>query len=176
SQIGYAGSEVKSHFADASILFGIDQLVKGVVRTISGMIRGLLTVLPLPGVQQLAGIISAFLRIALGFIDELILARIIRSGTDNPWESAKDSLILYGQNYKSMLKNAAWLAVIVYVLSFLVFLVMLVPAGVIMYLIPGGWSAAGIVFALLLAWSIKVAVFEPFAITCMMQVYFRTAD
>src|SRR5699024_6828732 len=109
-------------------------------------------------------------------MDELILARIIRTGADNPWGSARDSLILYGQNYRIMLKNAAWLAAIIYLLSFLMFLVMLAPAALIVYLIPGAWTVAGFVFALLFAWSIKAALLEPFAITCMMQVYFRTVE
>ena len=73
-----------------------------------------------------------------------------------------------------MLKNAAWLALIVYGLSFVVFLVMLAPAALAVYLIPGTWSAGGIVFALIFAWAVKAALLEPFAITCMMEVYFRT--
>ena len=75
-----------------------------------------------------------------------------------------------------MLKNAAWLAVIVYALSFLVFLVMLAPAALVVYLLPGAWSAGGFVFALLFAWSVKAALLEPFAIACLMQVYFKTIE
>lgn len=75
-----------------------------------------------------------------------------------------------------MLKNAAWLALIVYGLSFVIFLIMLAPAALAVYLIPGAWSAGGIVFALLFAWSIKAALLEPFAVTCMMDVYFRSIE
>ncbi len=32
------------------------------------------------------------------------------------------------------------------------------------------------VFALLFAWSVKAAFLEPFAVTCLMQVYFRITD
>ena len=51
---------------------------------------------------------------------------------------------------------------------------MLAPAMLAVYLIPGAWSAGGIVFALIFAWAVKAALLEPFAITCMMEVYFRT--
>lgn len=176
SQLGHGTAIVKQRFVQASVLFGVDQLIKGVVRAISGLARGILTILPLPGSQQLANIIEAFLRVALGFIDELILARMIRSNTDNAWASAKESLILYGQNYKPMLKNAAWLALIIWLLSFVVFLVMLAPAALIVYLLPGTFSAASFLFAILLAWGLKAALLEPFAVTCMMQVYFPLAD
>lgn len=176
SQIAYAREEVTKRFAQASVLFGIDQLVKGVLRAITGLVRGIISILPIPGAQQLVAILRAFLRIAVGFIDEVILAYAIRTKSDNAWASAQTGVVLYAQNYKLMLKNAAWLALIVYGLSFVVFLVMLAPAALAVYLIPGAWSAGGIVFALLFAWSVKAALLEPFAVTCMMDVYFRTIE
>lgn len=176
NQVAHATAVVKQRFPQASVLFAIDQLVKGVIRAISGLVRGILTILPIPGAQQLAGILSAFLRVAVGFIDEVILAYAIRTNSDNAWMSAKEALVLYGQNYKVMLKNAAWLAIIIYGLSFLVFLVMLAPAALVVYMMPGAWAAGGFVFALLVAWSVKAALLEPFAITCMMQVYFETIE
>lgn len=167
---------VTKRFAQASVLFAVDQLIRGVLASITGMVRGILTVLPIPGVQQLAGILHAFLRMTVGFIDEVILAYAIRTGSTNAWESARSALVLYGQNYKVMLRNAAWLALIVYGLSFLVFLLMLAPAALVVFFLPGAWSAGGLVFAILFAWSVKAALLEPFAITCMMQVYFRTIE
>ena len=176
SQLDHGQAVVRERFAEASVLFGLDQLVRGVLGAITGLVRGVLRVLPLPGAQQLSGILHAFLRVGVGFIDEVILAYAIRSGATNPWESARTALVLYGQNYQDMLKNAAWLALIVYLLSFVIFLVMLAPAALVVYLIPGGWAAGGLVFAILFAWSVKVALLEPFAITCLMEVYFRTIE
>src|SRR5699024_2737727 len=133
SQLGYGAGIVKQRVVSSSVLFAIDQLIKGAVKAITGMVRGILHLFPIPGIQRIAGLIHAFLRVSLGFVDELILARMIRTESEEPWNSAKDSVILYGQNYKVMLKNAAWLALIIYFLSFLVFLVMLVPAAAIAY-------------------------------------------
>ncbi|MCA1299807.1 hypothetical protein [Stappia indica] len=175
-QITHAAAVVKERFAQTNVLFALDQLVKGVIGAITGLVRGILTILPIPGAQQLAGILHAFLRIAVGFIDEVILAHAIRTQSTNAWGSAKDALVLYGQNYKVMLKNAAWLAIIVYGLGFIVFLVMLAPAALVVYLMPGAWAAGGIVFALLFAWAVKAALLEPFAIACLMQVYFKTIE
>lgn len=176
SQVAHATATVKERFPQASVLFAVDQLIKGVVKAISGLVRGILTVLPIPGAGQLAGILSAFLRIAVGFVDEVILAYAIRTRSTDPWGSSKDALVLYAQNYKPMLKNAAWLAIIVYGLGFLVFVAMLSPAALVVYLMPGAWAAGGVMFALLFAWSVKAALLEPFAITCMMQVYFSTIE
>lgn len=176
SQIKHATGVVKERFAETSVLFGVDQLVKGVLRAITGLVQGIASILPVPGLQQFVGIIRAFLNIAVGFVDEVILAYAIRTGATNPWESARTALVLYGQNYKPMLKNAAWLTIITYGLAFLVFLVMLAPAAALVWFLPGAWSAGGFIFALLFAWAVKVALIEPFAIACMMDVYFKTVE
>lgn len=175
-QIDHGSTVVKERFGQASLLFGVDQLIKGVLRAITGLARGIFGLLPIPGARQFIRLIEAFLKIAVGFIDEVILAYCIRTGSDNAWASSREALVLYGQNARPMLKNAAWLALFVYGLSFAIFLIMLVPAAGVAYLIPGGWSATGVVVALLFAWSVKVAVLEPFAITCMMQAYFKVIE
>jgi hypothetical protein len=172
-QITYASAVVKQRFAESSVLFAVDQLVKGVLGAIIGIVQGVTSLLPIPGLQNLVGLVRAFLRISIGLVDEVILAHAIRTEASNPWVSAREALVLYAQNYPAMLRNAAWLTVITYLLAFVVFLVMLAPAGLIVWLLPGGWSAGGFVFALVFAWAVKAALIEPFAIACMMQVFFR---
>lgn len=175
-QIAHATTVVKERFGQASLLFALDQLVKGVIRAVIGLVHGVLSILPIPYVRQLMGIVQAFLRVAVGFIDEVILAHAIRTRSTDPWISAREALVLYGQNWKAMLRNAAWLTLFTYGLAFLIFLVMLAPAAALVYVMPGAWSAGGFVFALLFAWSVKAAFLEPFAVTCLMQVYFRITD
>jgi hypothetical protein len=175
-QISHATEVVKARFAETSVLFAIDQLVKGVLGAFIGLVQGLAALLPIPGLQNVLGLVRAFLRIAIGFVDEVILGYAIRTNSTNPWASAQTALVLYGQNYKVMLKNAAWLTIITYGLAFVVFLIMLAPAALVVYLIPGAWSAGGFVFALIFAWAVKAALIEPFAIACMMQVFFRTIE
>src|SRR5690606_39505753 len=137
-------------FAQASVLFGVDQLIKGVLRAITGLVRGIIGILPIPGAQQFVSVLRAFLYVAIGFVDEVILAYAIRTKSDNAWASARTGLVLYAQNYKSMLKNAAWLTLFVYGLSLVVFLVMLAPGALVVHLIPGAWSEVGYLVALLL--------------------------
>ncbi|WDR03697.1 hypothetical protein PSQ19_06450 [Devosia algicola] len=176
SQIEHASAVVKERFAETSVLFGIDQLVKGVLAAITGLVQGIASFMPIPGLQQFVGLIRAFLKIAVGLVDEVILGYAIRTASTNPWGSARTALVLYGQNYKVMLKNAAWLTIITYGLAFLVFLLMLAPAAALVWFIPGAWSAGGLVFAIIFAWAVKAALIEPFAIACMMDVYFKTIE
>lgn len=173
-QIDYASGVVKARFAEANVLFAVDQLVKGVLGAIMGLVQGIANLLPIPGLQNVVGLIRAFLRLSIGLLDEVILGYAIHTNTTNPWDSARRALVLYAQNYPVMLRNAAWLTVITYGLAFVIFLIMLGPAALVVWIMPGGWSAAGFVFALIFAWAIKAAILEPFAIACMMDVYFRT--
>ncbi len=176
SQIGHAQAMVRERFGEASVLFVIDQLIKGVLRAITGLIRGVFTLLPIPGVRQLITILRAFLRVAVGFIDEVILAYGMRTRSTDPYASARAALVLYAQNYKPMLKNAAWITLFVYGLMAVLFFVMLAPAALISNLYPGGMSAMGVVIAFILAWSVKQAVLEPLAVACLLQAYFRTIE
>jgi hypothetical protein len=175
-QIKYAHEIVKSRFGQANVLFGIDQLVKGVVRSITGLMEGMASILPIPGLDGLMKVVRAYLRVAVGLLDEIILAHLIRTRSENPWSGARDALVLYGQNAKPMLIDAAWITLVTYALAFIVFLIMLVPAGAVAYAIPGAWSTGGFVFAILFAWAVKVALIEPFAIACLLQAFHKVTD
>lgn len=176
SQIAHAQHIVKSRYAQANVLFALDQIIKGVVATITGLVQGVASIVPVPGISRLMGLVRAFLRLAVGMVDEVMLAYAIRTNSQNPWSSAQTALVLYGQNGQSMLKNAAWLALFTYGLSFVVFLVMLAPAAALVYVLPGAWSAGSLLFALVFAWAVKVALIEPFAIACLLQAYFRAIE
>jgi hypothetical protein len=175
-QIDHARAVVTERFGQASALFALDQLIKGVVGAVTGLMQGLLSILPIPGLQNIMGLVRAYLRLAVGLVDEVILAHAIKTRAPNPWTSAQEALVLYAQNARPMLVNAAWLTLIVYGLSFVVFLLMLAPAAAVVYLLPGAWSAGGVVFALIFAWAVKAALIEPFAIACLLQVYFQLTE
>jgi hypothetical protein len=173
-QVDRAAAEVKARFVEANVLFALDQLIKGVLRSLAGLINVIASMLP--GLTGVAALVNAVLRIAAGYVDEVILAHNIRTKSDNPWAGARRALVLYGQNAAIMVKNALWLTVFIYGVAFMVFVVMLTPAAGLAYAMPGGWSGWGFVVAVLLAWSVKQAVIEPFAIFCLMQVYFKTIE
>lgn len=175
-QIGYATEVVRARFKEASLLFVVDQLIKGVLRVITGLLGGIANALPVPGLQAVAGFASSVVRISLTYVDEIILGYNVRTGSDAPFDDARRGLVLYAQNGGRMVRNAVWLAVFMWLLAIAVFLVMLAPAATVLYLMPGalaGWSFA---LALVFAWVIKAALLEPFAIAALMQVYFRAIE
>ncbi|MGL5012408.1 MAG: hypothetical protein ACRC6I_21270, partial [Paracoccaceae bacterium] len=175
-QIDYAWGVVRERFGEASALFALDRLVHGVIGAITGIIEGVLSFFPIPGLDKIMGLLRAYLRLAVGLIDEMVIAHAIRVRAEHPWKNAQEALVLYAQNAKPMMIAAAWLTAISYVLAFFVFLLMLAPAAAVIYLMPGDVAAGGFVFAFVFAWAVKAALIEPFCIACLMQVYFKVTD
>jgi hypothetical protein len=176
SQIGFGATYVKSHFAQSSVLFGVDQLIKGVLRALFGTINFLTAFLPIPAVQQLIRIAEGFVRMSLTYVDEIILAHLIRTQTKNPWGTARDGLVLFAQNYMHFLKNAVWLSVIMWFLTLLLFLVLLAPAFGLVALLPSNSALWALGFSVVIAVALKKAIMEPIAIAALMQVYFKEIE
>ena len=175
-QIDYAQSIVKERFAESSVLFGIDQLIKGVLKAFNRAFFTITAFLPIPGVQGLVKFINTIINLSLTYLDEVILAHNIRTKSDNPWRSGQTALVLYAQNYKTFLKNAFWLAFFIWGLTFIVFLIVLLPVAGLVSLFPGTAGILTLVIALVFAWGIKQAVIEPIGMTALMQVFFKVTE
>lgn len=176
NQIAYARAVVTQRFAEANILFVVDQLVKGAIRAVTGLLGGVAAFLPIPGLQGLVSFLNTVIRLSLTYVDEIILGYNIRIDSRSPFETARQGVVLYAQNGMTMVKNAVWLALIMWALTFVIFLLMLAPAGAVVYLMPGQLSGWGFVLAIVFAWALKAAFIEPFAIASLMQVYFKAIE
>ncbi len=175
-QIRFGANFVKAHFAESSVLFGVDQMIKAVLRTLFGIVNRIAMFLPIPGLAPLLRLGEAVVRTSLTYVDELILAYLIRTGTRNPWDTAKEGLILYAQNYKHFLKNALWLSLFLWAITIAIFAILLAPAFAFAAILPGHNAWWGIAFAFIFAWSLKTALLEPLAIAALMQVFFKTIE
>lgn len=175
-QIRYGAQFVRTHFAESSVLFGVDQLIKAVLSALMNTINRIASFLPIPGVVPLLKLAEAVVRTSLTYVDELILAYLIRTRTANPWATARDGLILYAQNYKHFVKNALWLWLFLWALTVAIFVTLLTPAWAFAQALPGHHAWWGIAFAFVLAWALKVALLEPLAIAALMQVFFQTIE
>ncbi|MEO8531397.1 MAG: hypothetical protein ABI459_09235, partial [Deltaproteobacteria bacterium] len=176
AQIDFGQAIVKERFAAASILFGIDRIIHGVIRAVTGLVEGLLSILPIPGLDKIMPLVRGFLKVSVGLIDEVILAEIIRRKSDDAYTVAKQSLVLYAQNAKPIMKNAALITLFSWLLGAAVFLVMLLPAGFIVWLMPGTSTAMTFMIAIAFAWAAKAALVEPFTVACMLQVYYKVTE
>ncbi len=176
SQIEHAQSVVKERFTESSVLFALDQLIKGILKAFNRLFFTATSFLPIPGMQGLVKFINTVVTLSLTYLDEVILAYNIRTRSDNPWKSSQTALILYAQNYRTFLKNAFWLAFVIWGLTFLIFLLVLGPVAGLVAMFPGTAGPLTLIFALVFTWAIKQAVIEPFAMTALLQVYFKVTD
>ena len=175
-QIAYAKQVVSERFAETNVLFAMDQLIKGVIGALTGLLGGITAFIPIPGLGGLVSFINSIIRMSLTYVDEIILGYNIKTESRNPWETAQRGIVLYAQNGHTILKNAIWLSVIMWIISILVFLLMLAPAAGLLYYYPGQMGGWAFVIAIVFAWAFKAALLEPFAIAALMSVYFKVIE
>jgi len=175
-QIDHAQAIVRERFAQSSVLFGVDQLIKAVLKAFNRAFFTLTAFIPIPGLQGIAKFVNTVVTLSLTYLDEVILGHLIRTRADNPWRAGQQALVLYAQNYKTFLKNAFFLAFIIWGLTALVFVVILAPVFAVVSLIPAVAGPLTLIIALVLAWGIKQAVIEPIGMTALMQVFFKVTE
>jgi hypothetical protein len=175
-QIEYARQQVQERFTTSSVLFGLDQLIKGILKAFNRTFLSIAAIVPIPGTAGVMKIANTIITLSLTYLDEVILAYLMKTRADNPWASSRTALILYAQNYTRFLKNAVWLALFIWASTFVVFLVVLAPAALLVGLFPGTAGPLTLVVALVFAWGIKQAVIEPIGMTALMQVYFKVTE
>jgi hypothetical protein len=170
-QIDYATGIVKQHFATSSMLFGLHQLVRGILRVFNRITVSIANWLPIPGLDVVVKLFDAIINTGLGSLDQVILAQILRRQTQNPWAVARDGIVLYAQNYKGVLKNAAFLTFLIWGLTLLIWILVAAPIAALIGLFhvhAGVWT---FVLALIAALSLKAALIDPFATVALIQVY-----
>ncbi len=175
-QVAFAQDVVKQHFGESSALFAVDQLIKGILKAFNRVMLTVANFLPIPGLQGLVKTANSIINMSLTYVDEVILAYHLRQGGDNTWESARRALVLYAQNYKTLLKNAVFLTFFIWLLTLLVFIIVLAPVAGLIALFPalaGFWTFA---LTAVFAFGLKAALIDPIAMTALMQVYFKSIE
>ncbi|MFH1557229.1 MAG: hypothetical protein ABII76_20630 [Pseudomonadota bacterium] len=171
-QIGFALRVVRARFLEINALFVLDQLIKGAVGAVTALVGVITNVSGLPGLGALANVLNGVIRMSTLFVDELILAYNLRIVSADPWSTAQDALVLYAQNAWTVLRNALVLTVLMSLFALGVFVLLLAPAGALVLLVPGAVSTGTAAVALVGALALTHALWEPFCIACLMQVYF----
>jgi len=176
AQIEFAVATVKARFGEVHLLFVLDQLVKGAVRAVTGLIGAVGFLGFVPGLQPLLRLLEAVLRMSTTFVDEVVLAREIRMASDDPWTTARQGVVLYAQNAKAILWNAVWLTLFRWVVTIGLYIVLLTPTGLAALIVPGPTTAWVLIFTLLFAVALQRSIVDPFCIASLMQVYFARIE
>lgn len=171
NQLDWGRQAVTQRFGEISAMFVVDELVTGVIRVFTGTVYSIASFLPGDTLRNLASVVNAVIRFSLTYVDEAILARSFWRKDANVWESAQDGLVLYAQAWKPLLTNAVALMLLSFVPFIVVFILLGAPIGWLVSLVStqaAGWS---LIATLILAWLIKVALGDAFAMTAIIAAY-----
>lgn len=175
SQLAYGKAQVISRFKDTSIMFGVDQLLDGIVKAVIRNFARLAEILPIPGLDSLMGVLQRIALASSTYIDEAILSRAYAKREQNVWKVAHEGVTLYAQAWKPILMNAVVLAILSY-LEFLIWLIVLaIPAVALALAFPALKLALGI-GVVIMAVMIKLAVSDAFAMAATLLAYHRATE
>ncbi len=176
-QYEYSKQIVQRHFKDMSVLFALDTMVDASLRALQRKVLRVTGWLPLPeGAQSAVRMITEILNQSLTYVDEAILSYAIYRGEENIWASAKHGVILYAQSYKAILMTAVKVWGASKIVGFALFLLFLLPALVVIVLAKSYVvvQVVAVILALVAAWAVKAALFEPFALAYTLVTYHHT--
>lgn len=179
--IAYGKKRVKDEFTQVNVLYLVDALVAAVVRQFHAAMNFFAAILPIPGLRSLANLVDSVMRAATTYMDEAILSYNFSKPGEDVWVSARDGLILYAQNSKTILKTAVWSLILDWGSSIAVFIFCLAPAAAVMHIMSGsgGQIGAGGMFAaaiaVLFAISLRMALIQPICLTMILLSFHACA-
>jgi len=175
NQVNYGKEMVKNRFGTANVYFAVDNLISGSVKQIQRGIEKLGNALDfIPGMKQIAGLAKFFVELSLGYIDECCLGYTFYKREEGAFKSACDGVVIYAQNIKALLKNAAKTMLKVVLLVIVTVVVVFVPVGLIFKLL--NWSPLlAFILAFFITWMLKFAFLDSYILCQTMNGYMELA-
>lgn len=175
NQVAYGKQMVTQRFGTSAAYFAIDKLISGAVKQIQRKIDKVGNKLDfVPGMDTITTGLKFFVDIALGYVDECCLGWTFYNNEQNAFKSGADGVVIYVQNWKSVLKNAALTMIKVIIGMVVIALLVFIPIGILFKLLK--WNAfAAFILACLVAWMIKFAFFDSYIMCQMMAAYMQAA-
>lgn len=132
----------------------------------------------IPGIKALTQILNMFVDIILNYLDECIMAYIFLNEGQSVWKSAADGVVLYAQNWKTILKTGGKILIfliVFFLVSFLIFNGIF--AGIFNGIdslesglgMPIAWALT-VAFVLVLKWAILDSIIMIYMMTSYLKV------
>ncbi len=170
-QLAAAREMVSQRFLTANVYFAVDRLVSGAVSQLQKGLQKVDDLLgKIPGVSFIVSFAQMFVHIALNYVDECCLGYTFLHGDQSAFKSAADGVVIYFQNWKKLLKDAAVMTLAVMVISFLAWLLPFL-------LFAGIFAALGIhlicaaLLSIIIAAILKSSFVDSFLMVRMMVSY-----
>ena len=167
---------VTERFGTSSVYFLVDKLVAGAVRQLQKVFGKATELLgSLPGGGALRTIGKLFIDISLGYVDECCLGYTFYHPEQNAYKSAADGVVVYTQNWKQMLKDAAKTTFVVLLTIVTVTLLAFVAIGGLFRFMDWNMIVA-VILSLFVSFVVKHAFVDSWILVKMMSSYLTVAE
>ncbi|MDQ2051950.1 hypothetical protein RBH26_15840 [Natronolimnohabitans sp. A-GB9] len=142
-QIRYGLDQVREYFVSATGLWTVSMLIDAVLEQFNRAVARIRNLVPIPIPSQLETLIELVQRavvLAVGYLDNAIIAYMFVDRNENRWQSAREGLVCYGQTWKPVLGSTLVIVFGMYALSF-VLLTLLAPVAVAIDVLPTTFEA-----------------------------------
>lgn len=179
NQIEYGKRKVTERFVTANVFFVVDNLVSGAVKQLQRVVGKVGDLFKfIPGMKFVTDIAKMFIEISLGYVDECCLGYAFYKEDEGAFKSSCDGVVIYAQNWKKLLANAAKTMVKVLLVMLAIVIVFGLIFGAIIGAISNHNQIAGFLafgFAVLVAVAVKSAVLDSYILCATMAVYMDVA-
>lgn len=172
-QIRYGRAVVQERFGEAAAFFLLDEMIRTVLRGVDRATNRLASFLPGKTAAMIVMPLHLVLKFAFSFMDEIMLAHAIDARSQDGWESARRALRIYGESRLVILKNVLWLSVFAAGLGALAFYGVISPAWEEYTAARNPETLRALILAGVASLALSALFFGPFALICLMQVWFR---
>lgn len=175
NQVEVGKKMVAERFATSNIYFAVDKLVGGAVKQLQGVLDTVGSLLgAVPGVDAVMNVGKLFISISLGYIDECCLGYTFVKKDQGAFKSAADGVVIYAQNWKKLLKDAAVTTGVVIAATAGITLVAFLVFGLMFRSLH--WSGfVAFLLAAFVAFAIKFAFIDSWILVKMMVSYMEVA-
>jgi hypothetical protein len=172
SQFAYGRRVVMARFGQVTALFALNALVRGALQSFHRTLDWLGAMLPIPGLESLASLLTMILGAATRYLDKVILSYNLARNDEDPWRGAREGIVYYCQNAQPILKTSVWIVILERLLSFLLWLALLAPAAALTVMLPPAMRESGgvatVAIAVLLAATLRAAFLKPLFLIMIM--------
>ena len=179
NQVEYGKKAVVERFATANVFFLVDNLVGGAVKQLQRVVGRVGNMLKfIPGMGAVTNIAQFFVEISLGYVDECCLGYTFYNKDQSAFKSAADGVVIYAQNWKALLANAAktMLKVILLMIVIGIVFLILITSLLNLFMRDNPFSIfIAIILACIIAVAVKSAFMDSYILVETMAVYMQLA-
>ncbi|MET0384579.1 MAG: hypothetical protein ABW321_01405 [Polyangiales bacterium] len=168
----YGKRVVGERFGQVNALLGLELMIGATVSAFHRSLHWITSLLPVPGMRDITGLVNQVVRAATTYIDETMLSYSLARGDEDLFRVTRDGLLYYAQNSREVLKTGLWIVVLDKLTTVVAWLVMFIPAVAIGGLFPASVRGIAILvtagLSFMFTWALRSAFLEPLCLTMVM--------